>query len=78
MDQDKMSKLFSELRRESLSTGSIPITVTLSRLTGKDLCLIPMGRSDDGAHSQNEKVDVDTFVNGMKVFAHFLTNFAAL
>ena len=27
MDQDKMSKLFSELRRESLSTGSIPITV---------------------------------------------------
>ncbi|SCZ94399.1 BZ3500_MvSof-1268-A1-R1_Chr12-2g03873 [Microbotryum saponariae] len=27
MDQDKISKLYSELRRESLSTGSYPITV---------------------------------------------------
>ena len=27
MDQDKMAKLYSELRRESMATGSIPITV---------------------------------------------------
>lgn len=27
MDQEKISKLYSELRRESLSTGSYPITV---------------------------------------------------
>lgn len=27
VDQDKLAKLFSELRRESLSTGSFPITV---------------------------------------------------
>ncbi|KAL7746617.1 MCM DNA helicase complex subunit [Sorochytrium milnesiophthora] len=27
MDEDKISKLYSELRRESLATGSIPITV---------------------------------------------------
>ncbi|EZG81695.1 putative dipeptidase [Gregarina niphandrodes] len=58
--------------------GSIPITLTLSALTGKDLCLIPMGRSDDGAHSQNEKLDVDTFMGGMKVFVHFLENLATM
>lgn len=27
MDQDKMAKMYAELRRESMSTGSIPITV---------------------------------------------------
>lgn len=27
MDQDKMARLFSDLRRESLATGSFPITV---------------------------------------------------
>ena len=27
IDQDKIAKLYSELRRESLATGSIPITV---------------------------------------------------
>ena len=27
MDQDKLSKLFADLRRESMATGSYPITV---------------------------------------------------
>merc|ERR1711983_1757 len=27
MDQDKVAKMYSELRRESMATGSIPITV---------------------------------------------------
>ena len=27
LDEDKLAKLFSDLRRESLATGSIPITV---------------------------------------------------
>lgn len=27
LDQDKLSKLFADLRRESLATGSFPITV---------------------------------------------------
>lgn len=54
--------------------GSIPVTVTLSKLTKKDLCLIPMGRSDDGAHSQNEKIDCANYIEGMKVFVAFLEN----
>ena len=27
MDQDKIAKMYSELRRESMATGSVPITV---------------------------------------------------
>jgi hypothetical protein len=30
MDQEKVARLYSELRRESMATGSVPITVTLS------------------------------------------------
>ena len=34
------------------SGGSIPITLTLEEVTGKDVLLLPMGACDDGAHSQ--------------------------
>ncbi len=27
MDQEKVARLYSELRRESMATGSVPITV---------------------------------------------------
>lgn len=52
--------------------GSIPVSLTLSELSGADLCLVPMGRSDDGPHSQNEKLDVSNYIMGMQTFAHFL------
>jgi len=38
--------------------GSIPITLSLQEVTQKSVILLPMGASDDGAHSQNEKIDV--------------------
>ena len=34
------------------SGGSIPITLALEEVTGKDVLLLPMGACDDGAHSQ--------------------------
>eukprot|EP01056_Protomagalhaensia_sp_Gyna25_P005340 Protomagalhaensia_sp_Gyna_25__5339@NODE_675_length_2861_cov_1823_365344_g526_i0_p1_GENE_NODE_675_length_2861_cov_1823_365344_g526_i0NODE_675_length_2861_cov_1823_365344_g526_i0_p1_ORF_typecomplete_len505_score88_50Peptidase_M20/PF01546_28/6_7e43M20_dimer/PF07687_14/1_4e20Peptidase_M28/PF04389_17/0_0059_NODE_675_length_2861_cov_1823_365344_g526_i013452661 len=52
--------------------GSIPITLTLGEQTGAPVCLLPMGRSDDSPHSQNEKLDLSNYHNGMKVFASFL------
>lgn len=52
--------------------GSIPITLTLTEVTGKDVCLLPMGRCNDGAHSQNEKLDLSNYILGMKTFAAFL------
>jgi DNA replication licensing factor MCM2 len=30
MDQEKVARLYSELRRESMATGSVPITVRYS------------------------------------------------
>lgn len=45
--------------------GSIPVTLTLQQATGKNVVLIPVGASDDGAHSQNEKVDVRNYIEGV-------------
>ncbi|CAB3995721.1 RNA-directed DNA polymerase from mobile element jockey, partial [Paramuricea clavata] len=56
--------------------GSIPVVLTLSETTGKDCVLLPMGRSDDGAHSQNEKLNISNFQNGMKLFAAYLKELA--
>eukprot|EP01055_Gregarina_sp_Pseudo9_P001846 Gregarina_sp_Pseudo_9__1845@NODE_225_length_3521_cov_97_495405_g209_i0_p1_GENE_NODE_225_length_3521_cov_97_495405_g209_i0NODE_225_length_3521_cov_97_495405_g209_i0_p1_ORF_typecomplete_len481_score93_92Peptidase_M20/PF01546_28/5_3e47M20_dimer/PF07687_14/4_7e03M20_dimer/PF07687_14/1_3e19Peptidase_M28/PF04389_17/9_9e05_NODE_225_length_3521_cov_97_495405_g209_i019863428 len=52
--------------------GSIPITVTLNEATKAPVCLLPMGRCDDGAHSQNEKLDLSNYTLGMRTFAVFL------
>ncbi|KAI9861553.1 MAG: hypothetical protein M1813_005163 [Trichoglossum hirsutum] len=43
-----------DLTREG---GSIPITLTFEEATGKNVLLLPMGSSTDGAHSTNEKLD---------------------
>ena len=55
-----------------ISGGSIPITLTLQQMTGKNVLLLPMGSSDDGAHSQNEKIDVRNYIEGTKLLAAYL------
>lgn len=40
--------------------------VTFQEQTGKNVLLLPIGASDDGAHSQNEKFDLTNYVNGVK------------
>ena len=55
-----------ELTREG---GSIPITLTFQQLTGKSVMLLPMGAADDGAHSQNEKIDVRNYIQGVSVLS---------
>ena len=40
---------------------------TLFLLVGKNVILLPMGASDDGAHSQNEKIDIRNYIEGTKV-----------
>ncbi|XP_064480738.1 cytosolic non-specific dipeptidase-like [Ornithodoros turicata] len=52
--------------------GSIPVTLTFQEVTGKNVMLLPMGASDDGAHSQNEKIDRRNYVQGTKVLAAYL------
>lgn len=43
-----------DLTREG---GSIPVTLTFQEATGRNVMLLPLGSSDDGAHSQNEKLN---------------------
>jgi len=48
-----------DLTREG---GSIPVTLTFQEATGKNVMLLPMGACDDGAHSQNEKIDIRNYI----------------
>jgi len=51
-----------DLTREG---GSIPVTLTLEELTGKNVMLLPIGACDDGAHSQNEKINRSNYIKGV-------------
>ena len=52
-----------DLTREG---GSIPVTLTLQETTGKNTMLLPVGACDDGAHSQNEKLDRRNYIEGVR------------
>uniref|UniRef100_A0A0K0G409 Cytosolic non-specific dipeptidase (inferred by orthology to a human protein) n=1 Tax=Strongyloides venezuelensis TaxID=75913 RepID=A0A0K0G409_STRVS len=52
--------------------GSIPVTLTIEELTKKSVMLLPIGASDDMAHSQNEKINVSNYIEGTKVLATYL------
>ena len=58
--------------------GSIPITLTFQEVTGKSVLLLPIGAADDGAHSQNEKINRKNYIDGSKVFAAYLYFLSAL
>ncbi|KAK3103881.1 hypothetical protein FSP39_022629, partial [Pinctada imbricata] len=64
-----------DLTREG---GSIPVTLTFQEATGKNVMLLPIGASDDGAHSQNEKIDKSNYMNGMKVLGAYMMELANL
>ncbi|KAF4124265.1 Cys-Gly metallodipeptidase DUG1 [Geosmithia morbida] len=52
--------------------GSIPITLTFEEATGKNVLLLPMGSSTDGAHSINEKLDKRNYIEGIKLLGAYL------
>lgn len=58
--------------------GSIPVTLTLQQTTGKNVLLLPMGASDDGAHSQNEKIDIRNYIEGTKLLGAYLFEVAKI
>ncbi|KAI0037052.1 CNDP dipeptidase [Vararia minispora EC-137] len=58
--------------------GSIPVTLTFAEALGVNVLLIPMGRSDDGAHSTNEKLDVSNYLEGTKLLGSYLYEVQAL
>lgn len=42
-------------------------SLTFKETTGKNVLLLPMGSSDDGAHSQNEKINVINYIEGVSI-----------
>lgn len=58
-----------DLTREG---GSIPVTLTLQQATGKNVMLLPIGAGDDGAHSQNEKIDIRNYIEGVSYLCIYI------
>lgn len=58
-----------DLTREG---GSIPVTLTLQEVSGKTVVHLPVGASDDGAHSQNEKINIRNYIEGTKLLGAYL------
>lgn len=52
--------------------GSIPVTITLEEATGRNVMLLPMGACDDGAHSQNEKINLRNYIEGTKLLSAYI------
>ncbi len=48
------------------------MTLTLQECTGKNVILLPMGACDDGAHSQNEKINERNYIEGTKMLAAYV------
>jgi len=64
-----------DLTREG---GSIPVTLTFQEATGKNVMLLPLGCGDDGAHSQNEKINRRNYIEGTKLIAAYINEVAQL
>lgn len=64
-----------DLTREG---GSIPVTLTFQETTGKNVMLLPVGSCDDGAHSQNEKLNKSNYLNGTKMIAAYFDEVSKL
>ncbi|GAA94849.1 uncharacterized protein L969DRAFT_90767 [Mixia osmundae IAM 14324] len=63
-----------QLTREG---GSIPVTLTFADNVAPTM-LLPMGRSDDGAHSAPEKLDISNYIKGTQVLGLYLHEAAKL
>jgi len=58
--------------------GSIPITQVFEEVCEATCVLLPIGASDDGAHSQNEKIDKINLQNGIKTLACYIHELSML
>ncbi|KAJ8609070.1 hypothetical protein MRB53_039339 [Persea americana] len=68
-----MKHVKPDLTREG---GSIPVTLTFEESLGKNVCLLPMGQGNDGAHSINEKLDRRNYIEGTKLLGMYLYEIA--
>ena len=54
-----------------LEGGTLKVTAMFQDVTGKSVVLLSLGRSDDGAHSQNEKIDRDNYIKGVSIYYYY-------
>ena len=52
--------------------------MVFEEVTKKSVLLLPIGASDDGAHSQNEKLNREGYEKGMEVFAKYIAELGKL
>lgn len=71
----KVYKVAPDFTREGCS---IPVALTFSELTGKNVLLLPIGSSDDGAHSQNEKINISNYIQGIKLMGAYFQEVAKI
>ncbi|KAJ1555051.1 hypothetical protein HK096_009828 [Nowakowskiella sp. JEL0078] len=64
--------VFGEKPDMTREGGSIPVTLTFQDALKKNVLLLPMGKSDDGAHSINEKLDRKNYIDGIKLLSTYL------
>uniref|UniRef100_A0A1I8EQK6 Peptidase M20 dimerisation domain-containing protein n=1 Tax=Wuchereria bancrofti TaxID=6293 RepID=A0A1I8EQK6_WUCBA len=46
---------------------SIPVTTIFQEMTRSSVLLLPIGSSDDMAHSQNERINLVNYMDGIKL-----------
>ncbi|KAI8928454.1 hypothetical protein BC831DRAFT_448725 [Entophlyctis helioformis] len=73
-----VEKIFGVVPDYTREGGSIPVTLTFQEALNKSVLLLPMGRSDDGAHSINEKLDRRNYIEGIKLLGTYLHEVAAI
>jgi Cys-Gly metallodipeptidase DUG1 len=67
-----IEKVFGQKPDYTREGGSIPVTLTFQEQLQKSVLLLPMGKSDDGAHSTNEKIDKKNYIEGIKLLSTYL------
>jgi len=68
--------MFSNSLVSSVIVLQLTVFVSLlQEMTGKSVILLPVGAGDDGAHSQNEKIDIRNYIEGVMIL---LLNFYLL
>ncbi|KAK5642967.1 hypothetical protein RI129_009134 [Pyrocoelia pectoralis] len=64
-----------DLTREG---GSIPIVAVLKSILQRNILLLPVGTGDDGAHAENEKINIKNYIEGTKLFVAYLYEVAQI
>ncbi|KAF5292126.1 hypothetical protein FQA39_LY14081 [Lamprigera yunnana] len=70
--QRAIQHVFKDIPDLTREGGSIPITIVIQQITGKNVILLPIGAGDDNAHAQEEKMNVRNYIEGTKVLGAYL------